>query len=111
MDLPLNIRRMVEALEDKKAMDIQVLDVREIVSYADFLVVCSGSSTTQVNAIVDHLSWVFQGKEKPTYQSRSKDNSWWTLDFVDVVIHVFLEETRRFYDLENLWADSRKVAL
>jgi ribosome-associated protein len=105
------LHRIVEALEDKKAQDIQLLDVREVISYADFLVICSGSSTTQVSAIVDHLSKVFRGKEGPTYQSRSKDNSWWTLDFVDVVVHVFLEETRHFYDLENLWSDSKKVAL
>ena len=109
--LPPAIRRMAEALEDKKASDIKVLDVREVVSYTDFLLICSASSSTQVNAIVDHLSKVFRGKDGPTYQSRSKDNSWWTLDFVDVVVHVFLEETRHFYDLENLWADSKKMAL
>lgn len=105
------LRRVVEALEDKKALDIQLLDVRDIASYADFLVICSGSSTTQVNAIVDHLSKVFRGPEGPTYRDRSKDNSWWTLDFVDVVVHVFLEETRHFYDLENLLADAKRTAL
>jgi ribosome-associated protein len=104
------VQRMVEALEDKKAVDIQVLDVREIVSYTDFLVVCSGSSSTQVNALVDHVSQVFRGKEGATYQNRSKDNSWWTLDFVDVVLHVFREDLRAYYDLERLWSDAKTIS-
>ena len=101
--------KIISALEDKKAIDIVVLDVRQIVSYADYLVVCSGGSSTQVVALVSALEEAFPGKTGPVYVNSSKDDSWWILDFVEVVVHVLKEDARRFYNLENLWGDSIRV--
>ncbi len=102
-----NIRRIVGSLQDKKAVDILVLDVRDVVSYTDYMILCSGTSSTHVDALVSSVEDSLRGKEKPLYRSPSKDNSWWVLDFVDVVVHVFKEETRLFYNLEELWGDAK----
>jgi ribosome-associated protein len=96
----------VEALGDKKAERIKVLDVGALVSYADFLVIASGRSTTHVQALVDAVEKKVQGKWKISYVNRSPDHSWWIVDFVDLVVHVFNHETRTLYDLEGLWMDA-----
>ena len=103
------IKKIKEALEDKKGMDIQVLDVRTLVSYADFLVLCTGNSSAHINALVSNVREVFPSHERPTYVNPSKDDSWWIVDFVDVVVHVFKEETRHYYDLDQLWGDAPRV--
>jgi ribosome-associated protein len=105
---PETVEKIVQALEDKKAVDIQVLDIRGIVSYTDYLVICSGTSTTHVNALVESVVDGFPKSDGPVYVNPSKDNSWWILDFVDTVVHVFGEETRHYYDLERLWLDAKK---
>ncbi len=105
------LHKIVSTLEDKKALDVRVLDVREIVSYADFMVICSGSSTTHVSALVSSVEDAFTKKEGPLFINSSKDDSWWILDFVDIVVHVFREDVQRYYDLEGLWSDAKRVAL
>jgi len=104
-----SIKDLVEALEDKKGIDIQVLDVRALVSYTDYLVLCTGTSTAHVHALVSNMTDHFRGEKRPVYVNPSKDDSWWILDFVDVVVHVFKEESRRFYALAELWGDAKKV--
>ncbi len=98
-------------LEAKKALDIRVLDVSGIVSYADFMVICSGSSTTHVNALVSGVEDAFPGSGAPVYINSSKDNSWWVLDFVDIVVHIFKEDSRIYYDLEGLWSDAKRLEI
>jgi len=105
---PEMVQKIIRALEEKKAVDIQVLDIRDIASYADYLVICSGTSTTHVSALVDNIVKVFSKQDGPVYLNSSKDNSWWILDFVDTVVHVFNETTRSYYDLERLWLDAKK---
>jgi ribosome-associated protein len=100
---------IVEALEDKKGIDIKVLDVREIVSYTDFMVICTGTSAPHIHSLVSQLKETFRGKGGLVYVNPSKDDSWWILDFVDVVVHLFKEDARRYYDLEDLWCDAKVV--
>jgi len=88
-----------------------VLDVHRIISYTDIMILCSGSSSTHVNAIVSGIGEALASKEKPVYKNYSKDNSWWILDFVDVVVHVFKEETRNYYRLEEFWADAKTLKI
>jgi ribosome-associated protein len=107
--LPENIEKILTALEEKKALDVQVLDVRGLVSYTDYLVICSGTSNPHVNALVTHVRDSFSKKEGPVYVNPSRDDSWWILDFVDAVVHVFKEEARAFYDLERLWSDAKSL--
>lgn len=105
--MPLLVEGAVEALEDKKGEGIRVLDVRGILSYTDYLILCSGTSNTQVSALVEGLRDKFKGKDRPVYVNSSKDDSWWILDFVDFVVHVFREDARAFYDLDGLWGDAK----
>jgi len=106
---PSLLNKIVSALEDKKALNIRVLDMREIVSYADFIVICSGTSTTHVTALVSSIEDALVKKEGPQYINSSKDDSWWILDFVDVVVHILKEENRAYYDLEGLWNDAKTL--
>lgn len=108
---PHLVKKIADALADKKGINIRVLDVRELVSYTDFLVLCSGTSSTHVNALVSSVEEACTKEEGPVYVNPSKDDSWWILDFVEVVVHVFREETRTFYDLERLWCDAQSLDL
>lgn len=108
---PSELLTIITALEDKKAVDARVLDVREIVSYADFLVVCSGTSSTHVHALVAGVEDAFPSGQGPVYVNSSKDDSWWILDFVEVVVHIFKDETRHYYDLERLWGDAPQIKI
>jgi ribosome-associated protein len=103
------IRNILKILDEKKGNDIQVMDVRELVSYTDFLILCTGTSNPHIHALVSSIKECFKGNQKPNFLNSSSDDSWSILDFVDVVVHVFKEETRIFYDLEGLWCDSKKM--
>lgn len=103
---------IVEGMQENKAKDIVVLDLREISSaVCDFFVICTGDSNTQVDGIsssvVRHTRKVLA--ERP-WAIEGKNNSEWVLiDYVNVVAHVFYHETRSFYDLEDLWADAKRT--
>ncbi|HVM32107.1 MAG TPA: ribosome silencing factor [bacterium] len=104
--IPAPLSKILSALEDKKGIDPLILDVRNLVSYTDYLVLCSGSSTTHVRALVSAVEDV---SEDPIRVNSSADDSWWVLDQVDIVVHLFREDVRLFYDLEGLWADAAVV--
>ena len=99
---------IVEGMQENKANDIVVLDLRHIEnSVCDFFVICSGDSSTQVDGISSSVQRHTRKElsEKP-WNTEGKTNSEWVLlDYVSVVAHVFYKETREFYDLEELWAD------
>jgi ribosome-associated protein len=91
----------------KKAEDIKILDLRKLTTMTDFFVICTGSSDTHVKAIADAV--VGGSKplgEKPWHKEGVAHRSWVLLDYVEVVLHVFLNETRNFYSLEKLWGDA-----
>ena len=100
---------IVEGMQENKAQDIVVLDLREIESaVCDYFVICSGESSTQVDGISSTVArhTLKELSEKP-WSIEGKNNSEWILmDYVDVVAHIFYKETRAFYDLEDLWADA-----
>lgn len=100
----------VKSIDDKKGRKIQTLKVGELTSVADYFVIASGGSSTQVKAIADAVLEQFekQGIE-PIHVEGYSSALWILLDFADVVVHVFLEETREFYSIERLWADAKEV--
>lgn len=104
------ISKITKALEEKKGVHVLVLDVRDLATYTDFMVLCSGTSTTHVNALVRAVEAKLSD-EKPLYLNGSPDDSWWVLDFINVVVHVFKDEVRKFYDLEGLWCDAKKIEI
>lgn len=102
---------IVEGMQDNKAEDIVVIDLREIENaVADFFVIASGTSSTQVDGIANAIvrSTRKSLKQKPWHQEGKNNSQWVLLDYVDVVAHIFQREAREFYDLEDLWADGIK---
>jgi ribosome-associated protein len=107
-DVATRARIAARAADDKKGDDILVLDVAEIMGIAECFVITSASNTRLVRAIVDDIEReIFeQTGEKPRAVEGLRDASWVLLDFGDLVVHVFLSETREYYALERLWADA-----
>ncbi len=96
---------------DKKAFNVRILDVREISSLTDFLVLASGSSDRQVKAAAEsvHLGLKNDHDTKPIGIEGMNDGRWVLIDYGDVMIHVFHEPVRLFYDLDGLWCDAKEV--
>ena len=102
----------IEAMEAVKGKDIVTLDLREITTaVTDYFVICHAPSKTQVDAIADKVEeLVFLKTNNKPYHVEGRDNTEWILiDFVDVVVHVFLESARGYYKLEELWADAERI--
>lgn len=96
----------------KKGIDIKIFDLREITSISDFFIICTASSGIHAKAIADNL--ILESKKKgikPWHNEGYSNLSWVLLDYVDVVVHIFLQETRKFYNLEGLWADAKILAI
>ena len=92
---------------DKKAGDVVVLDMRGISSITDYFVICSGTSDRQVKAIADAVREGVKKRGSRCFHCEGlTDASWIVLDFGDVIAHIFLEETRSYYNLERLWGDA-----
>ena len=98
----------VEAALGKKAHDITVIDMREVSGVADYFVVCSADADLQVKAISEAVQEriVEQCDEKPWHREGVEHRQWVLLDYVDLVVHIFIAEKRAFYDLERLWGDA-----
>ncbi len=95
---------IAKAASDKKAINIVTLDMRKVPSVSNYFVIASGSSTTQVRAISDNITEVLREKgERVWHTEGAREALWILLDCGDVVAHVFLDQTRRFYELEKLW--------
>lgn len=100
----------VKALDSKKAMKITALKVEDLTILANYFVIASASSTTQVKALADEVEFQLGEKGvKPKSIEGYQSQTWVILDYYDVMVHVFLEETRDFYQLERLWADGTPV--
>ncbi len=100
----------VKALDSKKAMKITALKVEDLTILANYFVIASASSTTQVKALADEVEFQLGEKGvKPRSVEGYQSQTWIILDYYDVMVHIFLEETRDFYQLERLWADGTPV--
>lgn len=100
----------VKAASGRQAIDIVALDMRELTSAADVFILCSGHSSRQVIAISEFIKQdLKQHGIKPLSVEGLKEGRWVLLDYGYVVIHVFLEELRSFYDLEGLWIDAKRI--
>jgi ribosome-associated protein len=105
-----NVRTAVEAAEEKKAIELVVLKVVEITSFTDFFVICSGTSSRQVQAIADEVTeQLRQQGVRPMHTEGYSNAEWVLVDYGSFVLHIFTETSRRFYDLERLWRDAEKV--
>lgn len=105
---------VVQGMLEKKASDVVVMDLREVHSaVADYFVICSGNSDTQIDAISDSIEeQVFKSYRQNPWKTEGKQNKEWVLiDYVDVVAHVFNKEKRAFYGLEDLWGDAKMTSI
>lgn len=102
----------IKAVLGMKALDVVALDVREVASFADSFIICSGKSHRQVTAIAEHVDRALKKEGiKPLGIEGLRDGHWVLMDYGDVIIHVFYEPVRSFYDLEGLWSDAKWVEI
>jgi ribosome-associated protein len=112
LDAEQLVRRIAELADDRKASDIVALDIRKTTTLADFFVIMSGASDIQVGAIAASVKASLRQEHVPNIGAEgTAAGHWVVLDYGDVIVHVFRDETRGFYDLEGLWADAPKLAL
>jgi ribosome-associated protein len=101
---------IAELMLQKKGTDIKILNLTDKTSITDYFVICSASVDVQVKSIADHIMRETRNKDEHVWRNEGYTGlSWVLLDFVDVVAHVFNEETRRFYNLEGLWGDAEII--
>ena len=109
-DMDPSLDLYIKAILGKKALNVVILDVAEMTSYADVLIFCSGRSNRQVIAVAEYIQTnLKKHKIKPLSVEGTKDGHWILLDYGHVIIHVFYEPIREFYDLEGLWADAKRI--
>ena len=99
-----------KALDDKKAKDIKILKTAEQTVLADYFVICNGTSSTHIKALVNEVDrQLSEAGEPPVRREGLRSDIWVLMDFGSVIVHIFTEEARKFYNLERLWSDSREV--
>ena len=102
----------MQACEDKKALDIMMLDVRKLANFTHYFVIASGTSDRQVKAIAENVVDVLRAKgERALHKEGHREGQWVLVDFGDVIVHAFLKEMRSFYSLERLWGDAKRTEL
>lgn len=106
MDSRAVVDKIVETLKNKKARDINVINIAEISALADYFIICSGTSTTHIKTLADELGKKMENDGYECFHEEGYNSARWILmDYGDVVVHIFHEEDRKFYNLERLWAD------
>ena len=99
--------KAAELADSKKAQDIVLMKLSEVTDFVDFFVVCTAQSQTQIHAVVEAILEGLAKHDLKVWSSEGRESrSWVLLDYVDVVVHVFLPDTRQFYALEKLWGDA-----
>lgn len=104
------VHAAIEALEDKKGEDIQVIDISEVSTLADYFIIASGNNRNQVQALCDNVEEKLGRMGVEQKQCEGYDNGNWILvDYRDIVVHIFDKENRLFYDLERIWRDGKFI--
>lgn len=102
-----NVLSCIDACHSMKAIDVMALDISGLTTIADYFIICSGTSEIQMRSIAEAAKDVFDKKKLPCRQEGT--GKWLLVDGGDVIIHIFHEDARRFYELEKLWADAKVV--
>ncbi|HKM31945.1 MAG TPA: ribosome silencing factor [Oscillospiraceae bacterium] len=110
MDITTKIKTIVQTLDSKKAKDIKVIGVGDLTIIADYFIIASGTSSTQVKALADEVEFALKQNDELTSRIEGYQGAnWIVLDYSDIVVHVFHTETRNFYSLERLWQDGEQI--
>ena len=100
----------VKALDSKKGKEIRLIRIDKITTLAEYFVICTGTSNTQINALCDAVEKELTEKgEEPLHREGYRGGTWVLLDYGSVIVHVFVPNTRTYYDLEHLWADGEPI--
>lgn len=104
------ISTAIRAAQEKKGLEIVILDISKVSSFADYFVLCSGTSTRHVQAIAEEIERkLLEQKCRPHHIEGYESSEWVLFDYGDLIIHVFTQTTRAFYDLERLWRDAQRI--
>lgn len=102
----------IAALEDKKANDVRVIDIAGVSVIADYFVIASGSNTNQVQAMADSVREALgRAGHEPRQVEGYGSANWILMDYNDIIVHIFSDESRTFYDLERIWRDGKEVSV
>ncbi len=102
--------KIAQLLDSKKAIDIKILELKDLTIISDYFVICSGESTTQVKALSEYLEEMMEKEGiKPFGIEGFSYAHWILMDYGDVIVHIFLDEQRHYYDLERLWLDAPRI--
>ncbi len=102
----------VKILDDKKALNLKVIGIKDISILADYFVIATGTSNTHVKSLADEVEFKLkQFDVNPVHTEGYRSNSWVILDYGNVIVHVFTAESRQFYDLDRLWQDGEAVLI
>ena len=102
----------IEAVEDKKAEDISMIDISEVYVIADYFIIAGGSNRSQIQALCDNVEEKLGRAGLPVKQIEGYDTANWVLlDFGDIIVHIFDKENRLLYDLERIWRDGKQIEL
>ncbi len=111
-ELPAEIRQAARAAQDKKALDLTVLDLRDASAFTDYFLICSGQNTRQVKAIADAVEeTLLKARTRPAHVEGYDRAEWVLLDYFDFIVHVFTPGTREFYALDRLWGSAERIAV
>ena len=106
------MREAVRAAQDRKAVDLEVLDLKGVCSFTDFFLICSGTSTRHIQAISEAIREELEKQGvSPAHVEGHHDAEWVLLDYLNFVVHIFSVRARQFYDLERLWKKAVKVPI
>ncbi len=103
------VKKIVKALDDKKGNDIQVIKIEELTIVADYFVICTANSNTHVRSLADEVEYQLEEAGIKADHIEGKATGWVLLEYRGVVVHIFLEEARNYYNLERLWEDASKI--
>lgn len=109
MDSKSIVKAAVKAIDSKKGENIQVIGVNEVTVLADYFVIATGTSSTQVKALGDEVEYRLSKLDVPLHHIEGRNTPWICLDYNSVVIHIFYKDQRDFYQLERLWEDGEKI--
>ena len=110
IDTKVFLKEIVDAIQEKKGKDIVVADLTKLGNtICDYFVICNGNSPTQVSAIADSVEYLVKQAtgDRPIAIDGMRNAQWIAMDYGEVLVHIFLPETREFYDIDHLWADAR----
>ena len=103
------VEKIVKALDDKKANDIEVIKINELTIVADYFVIATANSNTHIRSLADEVEYQLEEAGIKLDHAEGRATGWVLLEFQGVVVHIFLEDARNYYNLERLWEDGAKL--